>query len=215
MIKEIESQFKKKASYRINGYFSILLFFVYLVVAILMWKTIVKKWILISIPILIILLFMCLYIYIYNTLSKLYKKNKSVVVLRIDKSYKLFKEKQRENDIQELIKILKENGVNTRKKVENILNHYRVLIPRNVNEKVTVISILALLVSVLVFLYGSNLDILYDKILSLVVIGALTLIGCFIYFFYIKEIGSIFSKKTLYIRLEYLLTEIYIKSLIK
>ena len=215
MFKEIEEQFKLIESHRRNGIFAIIISTIYIATALLMWEAIEMNYMLISVPILIFLILIYLYIVINNAVNRLYSKRKWFFIFRVYYSLELFKKKQRSNDKLVLIEILKKNCINTRPKVEKIMDHYRALIPRNINEKTTIISVLAFLISILAFLYDSNANVLQDKLTSLFIVLVMATIGYIIFTFFSKEVSMFFGKKTFYIRVEDLLTEIYIKSEIK
>lgn len=215
MFKEIEERFKSIESHRRNGIFMIIFFVIYIVIALFMLENIQTNYVLIIVPALIVYLLIYLYIVINNLKNKLYSKNKWFFIFDVSFSLKLFNKEQRRSDKSILIEILKKNCINTRPKVGKILDHYRVLIPRNVNEKTTILSVLAFLISILAFLYDSNVNVLQDKLVSLIVVLVIATIGYISFIILSKEVSVFFGKKTFYIRVEDLLTEIYIKSEIK
>lgn len=211
----IEDKFKSLESRKRNRIFIILCFVIYVIVAVIMLNQIEKNRILFIVPVLIFVLLIYVCIVIINWTNKLYTKEKWFYIFRVCYSLKLFKNNQRQNDKLFLIGILKDNDINTRPKVGKILDHYRALIPRNINEKTTIISVLAFLISILAFLYDSNLNILYDKIVSLLSVFIFGGIGWFVIRIFSKEVTALFGKGSFYLRMEDLLTEIYIKSDIK
>lgn len=215
MFKDIEEKFKEEESYRKNLIVIVFIFVIYVLVALKMWNYIEINNYLIFVPVALFFLLIYIFIVVKNFLNSLYPRKKWFYVFRIYYSLELFKKNQREKDKKLLINILKQQGVNTRSKVGKILEHYRVIIPRNINEKTTILSIFAFCLSVLAFLYDSNIDVINDKLFTLFIIMFFVIVGYIIYYFCAKQLSVIFSKKIFYIRMEDLLTEIYVKSEIK
>ena len=115
-----------------------------------------------------------------------------------------------------LKEVLKKHGVNTRPKVENILDHYRNQIPKNINEHVTFIAIISLTFNFITFCFDENLNYLqtnFSILLSAVIIAIIIIYSYIIIIN--KSIMSVFSKKGFFIELKDLLTEIYINFGIK
>ena len=126
-----------------------------------------------------------------------------------------FFDNQRNKDKELLKKILKEEGINTRLKVGNIIEHYRIYIPRSINSGGTFLSILAIFISIGTFIYDQNANIVNEKAQIIAELVVLVLIGWAIFSSISKTIGTLYSKKSFYLRIEDLLTEIYINSEIK
>ncbi|MDE6676497.1 MAG: hypothetical protein K2K12_02130 [Clostridia bacterium] len=134
---------------------------------------------------------------------------------RLRAMVRLYKTVMHNNDIEILIKILKEEGANTRPKVLEVLRHYQCLLPRNTIGRSQFISILALSVSVLAFIFSDILSMSFDYQLIIL----LCLLG--ILFLYIlgyalnKEVFYFFGEAALITRIEMAVSEIWMKSLIK
>ena len=215
MYKEIENKFKSHESNHNNKCVFIICFTFYIIIAIVMTKLIGNNVFTIIVPLLIFFLLMYSYMVWIHLKDRRYKKMKWHYIFRMKRIIELNKKKQRKKDKKLLIKLLKQNGVNTAQKVKTVLEHYRVLIPRNTNNRMQLISIMAFFISILAFFYDSNIKVAIEKLLSSLIVIFLVLIGCFICYLYKKEILGPFNKIGLYLKIEDLLTEIYINSEIK
>lgn len=134
---------------------------------------------------------------------------------RLISMVRLYKTVMHNNDIEILIKILQEEGVNTRPKVLEVLRHYQCLLPRNTIGKSQFISILALSVSVLAFVFSNILSkpFEYQLITILCILGVLFVyvLGCALN----KKVFYFFGEAALITRIEMAVSEIWMKSLIK
>lgn len=126
-----------------------------------------------------------------------------------------FKRIQREKDRDILIELSKQSGINTRHKVAHVIDHYRTLLPRTINGTGQFLPVLAIVLTVGVFVYDLNAEIVNEKttfICSLILIFS-------IFWFSISSIanliGNAYSKKSFYTRMEEMYTEIYINQNIK
>lgn len=128
---------------------------------------------------------------------------------------KLYQEVMHKKDIKILINILKNAGVNTRPKVLEVLRHYQICLPRKIIGGSQIISILALTISTLAFVFSDILSMSFEsQIMTLIII----MFVLFIYLFgYVlnKRIFHYFGEAALYIRIESAVSEIWMKSLIK
>lgn len=128
---------------------------------------------------------------------------------------KFYKTVMHNKDVEAVIKILKEEGVNTRPKVLEVLRHYQCLLPRNTTGKSQLISILALSVSILALVF-SNLS---SKSFEYQIITLLCLLG--VLYIYIlcyalnKKVFYFFGEAALITRIEMAVSEIWMKSMIK
>ncbi len=127
----------------------------------------------------------------------------------------LYQEVMHKKDIKILINILKNAGVNTRPKVLEVLRHYQICLPRKIIGGSQIISILALTISTLAFVFSDILSMSFEsQIMTLIII----MFVLFIYLFgYVlnKRIFHYFGEAALYIRIESAVSEIWMKSLIK
>ena len=134
---------------------------------------------------------------------------------RIVSMVELYQEVMHKKDIKILINILKNSGVNTRPKVLEVLRHYQICLPRKIIGGSQIISILALTISTLAFVFSDILSMSFEsQIMTLIII----MFVLFIYLFgYVlnKRIFHYFGEAALYIRIESAVSEIWMKSLIK
>lgn len=142
----------------------------------------------------------------FTTIKSFHKTNE--VILK-------FKDIQDSEDIELLTNLLIKYKINTRARIANLIDHYRILIPRKFSGDGVLISLSALSISVSAFLYDLKMDIVLEKFQIGVLILSILL------FIYItnkriyKIFGTRISHKALYIRLEALLTEIYMSRTFK
>ncbi len=139
------------------------------------------------------------------------KKNFWSIVSMVE----LYQEVMHKKDIKILINILKNAGVNTMPKVLEVLRHYQICLPRKIIGGSQIISILALTISTLAFVFSDILSMSFEsQIMTLIII----MFVLFIYLFgYVlnKRIFHYFGEAALYIRIESAVSEIWMKSLIK
>lgn len=139
------------------------------------------------------------------------KKNFWSIVSMVE----LYQEVMHKKDIKILINILKNAVVNTRPKVLEVLRHYQICLPRKIIGGSQIISILALTISTLAFVFSDILSMSFEsQIMTLIII----MFVLFIYLFgYVlnKRIFHYFGEAALYIRIESAVSEIWMKSLIK
>lgn len=213
MFNNIESKFKKSSVYHKNIFFLFITFVFYFVFGFLILKETNLCFFIIFI------IFLCFIIYTYivfkNVNMKVYSKNNWKKVFNLSYTINNFFNNQRNKDKELLKKILKEEGINTRPKVGHIIEHYRVIIPRSINGGGAFLSILAVFISMGTFIYDQNANIVNEKAQIIAELVVLVLIGWAIFSSIAKTIGTLYSKKSFYLRMEDILTEIYINSEIK
>ena len=152
-------------------------------------------------------------VYLYVIMSNI-KNNVYVDVSKwkmVDPIYNIdeFKRIQREKDRDILIELSKQSGINTRHKVAHVIDHYRTLLPRTINGTGQFLPVLAIVLTIGVFVYDLNAEIVNEKtmfICSLILIFS-------IFWFSISSIASLignaYSKKSFYTRMEEMYTEIF------
>ncbi len=127
----------------------------------------------------------------------------------------MLKEKTKK-DIEILCEVLKENGVNTRSDVHEVLEFYRALLLRKSKQGIATISILSLFLSIFALIFPS-LNYQNEKEVSIAIIVAILLYLVLLCAFIKQVYRSVFynlSKYYLIERIEALLLEIWIKQLI-
>ena len=148
--------------------------------------------------------------YILLRLKKLTnQQRKQIPFLHIRESVQCYQKTAHEKDIMTLKEILDEHKIDTRPKVEETIRHYQCLLPRTVNQSGTLLSILALAVSILA-LFASETILKSIENASFVVNVILTIIA--LYFsikFTNKHVLRVFTKRALYERMEDALSEIF------
>ena len=165
----------------------------------------------------IALIIFYLLIYIYMIIKTRKNENFSFIIALSDHKaiIDLFWEQIYQEDIQILIKILKENSINTRPKVLEAVKHYQTLIPVKLENSIQILSVLALAISIVAFIFDDkifySMENLAIAFIFIILITILYLAFCS----YNNKLIKMFGKSELYRRLELSLSEIYMRSLIK
>lgn len=127
----------------------------------------------------------------------------------------LFVETLHDKDIKLLIEILKENGINTRPKVHEVLHHYQCLLPRRTIESSQIMAILAFTVSVLTLILQNEVLLNQYKMAVIVMVILVVVLFYLIWNMMNRNIFRAFGKDAFNERMESALSEIWIKQLIK
>lgn len=127
----------------------------------------------------------------------------------------LYKATVHKKDIRIMIEILKDEGVNTRPKVLEVLRHYQCYLPRKVIGGSQIISILALSISTLAFIFSDILSMSFqNQIIAIICIVGIIIVYILGYTLN-KSLFHYFGESALYLRIESAVSEIWMKSLIK
>ena len=136
-------------------------------------------------------------------------------ILDIDENKNKYHQIIHEEDIKILSEILKENNVNTRPKVQEVIRHYQCLLPRKIISSGQLLAILAFTISVMALLFSEpimasigNMQVVLGILLSVIIIYAAIRIMEKNYF-------RCFGNNELYIRLEASLSEIFMDYYLK
>lgn len=136
-------------------------------------------------------------------------------VWRIKSNIEIFIKTMHQKDIELLVDILKSQGVNTRPKVLEILRHYQCLLPRRMVSGTQIISICALIISIIALFFQDN--IIYSQetaiVVTIIIFGG-TLVYLILWWVN-RNILRVLGKDALNERIEMAVSEIWIKSLIK
>lgn len=129
----------------------------------------------------------------------------------------LLKEKAKK-DIEILCAVLKENGVNTRSDVHEVLEYCRAYLLRKSKQGIAIVSILSLFISIFALIFPSlnykNEKELLIAFSMIVVLMLYTIVLCIIIRWLYRSVFYNLSKYYLIERMEALLSEIWIKQLI-
>lgn len=136
-------------------------------------------------------------------------------IYKIDEIKNLFMDTLHKKDIELLIGILKEKGINTRSKVQEVLHHYQCLLPRKNIGGGQIIAILALTVSMLALFMQNEILLYEEKIIIIVSVIVLVFLIYLLWKFIYKVIIRAFGQDALNERIECALSEIWVKQLIK
>ena len=160
--------------------------------------------------ILILFLVLC-FVYIFLQAKKI----KPLSFFEIDAVFNCYSETIHNSDLKILSKILKENDINTRPKVQEAIRHYQCLLPRKTTSNGQLLTILALVVSIIALLFSEPFAESATNIKVFFLILWTVIIGYSIIRFVAKNILKIFSKDALYTRLEASLSEIFMTYYLK
>lgn len=136
-------------------------------------------------------------------------------ILRIMPLVDLYSEYIHSKDINLLVEILKDYGVNTRPKVQEVLRHFQCLLPRKTVGGGQLISVLALTIAVLALLFQDNIYNSENNMLMAIIIIGFVLILYLLFYMFNKDVLRVFGVDALNQRIESAVSEIWIKSMIK
>ena len=148
------------------------------------------------------------YILIYFKYTKKEKRSFSSF-FRLNETIQTYQETIHTNDLKMLESILKKHKINTRSKIEQAIKHYQCLLPRKIEQSGQFLNILAITISVLALFLSDtvlnsneNIVLIMENILIVVILYIV--IGSFK-----KNVLKVFSKNSLYERIESSLSEIF------
>ncbi|MDG0889003.1 hypothetical protein [Paracholeplasma manati] len=213
MFDEIEKRFKEDSKYVATGYQIIGFFVIYMIVIKIIVDNLSQN--IIVIVVLALLFYVVIYLYIILTIYD--KINISVLSKIFDTKLNItkFENMQRASDLELLTIILISKGINTRHRLANIIDHYRVLLPRHSSKEGLFVSMTAISLSLVSFVYDFEYDIVINKVQFALLVFIIVVMIYSIYNTLYKFVGIRLSNKALYIRLESLLTEIYMSRVFK
>lgn len=172
-------------------------------------------YILLSELIAIIIFYLLVYIYMV-IMTRKNEKFKIIIALSDHKMIiNLFWEQVYKKDIEILVKILKDNSIDTRPKTLEAIRHYQTLIPRNLEITSQIISVIALSVSLVALFFDENIFYSAEKLAIIFVFIIVIIILYLAFSNFNKILLKMFGKAEFYKRLELTLSEIYMRSLIK
>ena len=160
-------------------------------------------------PLLAIVLFLGLcYLYIFSRCKKYFDLPFKDIfkIIQITNKYQEFMHIE---DIKTLRNILKEYNINTRPKIQEAIRHYQCLLPRKIISGGQLLTILALVISIIALLFSEPFARSESNIEIFFVIILMVIIGYLIVQFIAKNVLKIFSNEALYIRMEASLAEIF------
>lgn len=151
--------------------------------------------------------FICYIFVFFNGLTKKERSIKSF--FNIINTTDTYKEKIHDDDIKILKEILEEHKINTRPKIEEAIRHYQCLLPRKTVPTGRLISILALVISVLALLVNETVIKSVENIKFILLILFTVILFYGIVWLIGNTIFRVFGKDALYTRIEDSLSEIY------
>lgn len=155
----IESKFKSKSWRHKENILMIIIVFGYLASAILIWA--LTKDMLYSSIIFSVLAIIAAYIQMYYVLRKI---NKNFSFWRFKANRDTYIKERKNNDLNVLIELLKENSINTRPKVQEAIRHYQTFTARNIVGSGLFLGILAISISILTFIMSETNNISQERL---------------------------------------------------
>lgn len=230
MYNKIECEFKEKSKYRkiqITYIVTIVIYIFLTCVTVfgilfkfqpnIFIEQIDNKFVYIFLSEIISILFFYIMIYIYMAIMT--RKNENFSFLSAISDHKmiinLFWEQIYQKDIKILVKILKDNSINTRPKTLEAIRHYQTLIPRNLEITSQVVSVIAIAISLIALIFDDKIFYSAENLAIVLVFIILIIILYLAFRSYNKILLKMFGKSEFYKRLELTLSEIYMRSLIK
>lgn len=210
MFNDLEIEFKKGSVFRKTTNRLLLFFVIYLLgSSFLLSKIRAPFWMTFIVAIVMYFIVYCVVI-VANFKNKLYKGEKWYIIFNVLFNLDIFKKQQRNLDKSILIELSKKYQINTRHKVSNIIDHYRNLVPRISVGGSNFLSVLAIVITSSVFIYDNNAKIVNEKTSFICGMVMLFSILWWTISSLVNQIGNIYNKKSFYLRMEEMYTEIYI-----
>lgn len=216
MYLQIEEDFKRRSKNRKSQILFILAVFVFAIIAYFPLEKLfteddyfLEYYILVCF-LLVLFLVLC-YVYIFSQTRKI----KKLSFLNLNEVLNCYFENIHNSDLKILSEILKENDINTRPKVQEAIRHYQCLLPRKVASSGQLLTILALVISIIALLFSEPFANSESNMEAFFVILLTVIIGYIVIQFIAKNIFKIFGKDALYKRLEASLSEIFMTYYLK
>ena len=139
------------------------------------------------------------------------EKRSFCAFFRFSTTLHTYQEKIHNEDIQTLKQILKKHKIDTRPKLEEVIKHYQCVLPRKVEQSGQLLSILAFAISVLALLLSETVMNSAENIVGIILILSMLTLFYLIAQFFNRNVLKVFSKESLYERIESSLAEIFME----
>ena len=137
------------------------------------------------------------------------EKRSFCAFFRFSTTLHTYQEKNHNEDIQTLKQILKKHKIDTRPKLEEVIKHYQCVLPRKVEQSGQLLSILAFVISVLALLLSETVMKSAENIAGVIIILVMVALLYLIAQYFNRNVLKVFSKESLYERIESSLAEIF------
>ena len=137
------------------------------------------------------------------------EKRSFCAFFRFSTTLHTYQEKIHNEDIQTLKQILKKHKIDTRPKLEEVIKHYQCVFPRKVEQSGQLLSILAFVISVLALLLSETVMKSAENIAGVILILSMVALLYLIAQSFNRNVLKVFSKESLYERIESSLAEIF------
>ena len=137
------------------------------------------------------------------------EKKSFCAFFRFSTTLHTYQEKIHNEDIQTLKQILKKHKIDTRPKLEEVIKHYQCVLPRKVEQSGQLLSILAFVISVLALLLSETVIKSAENISGVILILVMVVLLYLIAQSFKRNVLKVFSKESLYERIESSLAEIF------
>ena len=139
------------------------------------------------------------------------EKKSFCAFFRFSTTLHTYQEKIHNEDIQTLKQILKKHKIDTRPKLEEVIKHYQCVLPRKVEQSGQLLSILAFVISVLALLLSETVIKSAENISGVILILVMVVLLYLIAQSFKRNVLKVFSKESLYERIESSLAEIFME----
>ena len=148
-------------------------------------------------------------IYYLLVFLKINRTNKNMNFVKVKANIREIQKQLHIQDIELLKEIFKEQNINTRAEVQEVIRHYQCLIPRKTISSGTMLSILAFTISTMAFIFNETTNTITTNVNIFLSIMAIVVIVYFLLKFINDNTFKLFGKYALYERLESSASEIY------
>lgn len=155
--------------------------------------------------------FFCCYLYMVISNWNIIKKN-LWKIFDINYNISEYNRSLQQKDLVILKELLKENKVNTRTEMQELIRHYQCLLPRTIPRSGVTLSIFALVVSIWSLIYKESVDNALHNLFLIIVVSISVLIVYGLSLSIYNKWFRIFGNAALYSRLESALAEIYVNT---
>lgn len=211
MYSRLENEFKSRSWYKRDTNFIIILYVVSLVIFFSIALILGSIWYSYGATVIILV---ALYGYAFIILHR-EQANKNIKFHAIKTVIHTYIKTRKEAELLLLVKVCKENSINTRPKILEAIKHYQVLVPRNIIGSGVFLSLVAMILSIFAFAYDESNALSSSRLQFMFSVFFLVSILYGFFKYTSDQILSIFGMKAFYKRMEDLLSTIYFQSLVR
>ena len=207
MYNEVENRFREEAFSRKFSKLNMILFICYILFSLLSFKIFESKIAVGSVIIYCLVFYLIIYVYKYVKLRQNNIKNNIFCFEKNDKNFEQLKMEKDEEILQNIIECY---NINSKDKIKEALRHYQSIAPRATIERLSFSSIISIALSIVSLLLGE--PVYNSPDMQQIVIVFLLMVVIYIMIInYVLSKVYIFRGSDLYMRIESLLSAIYMQ----